>query len=117
MSKRTWAYSEQDLKPLYVRSLVNSFGSGTVGPFLSARAAFYNLATGSAYFAGSLLSGYLSDYLLEMIGTVLALQIVYMISATGRAIGALTYTSITEPYKYPSTLKRELWKFVQRMPH
>lgn len=79
--------------------------------------AFYNLTTGITYFVGCLVGGYLSDYLLGIVGIVLAIQIVYVVSAVGRAIGALTYISIREPYEYPSTLKRELLEVMQKIPH
>lgn len=75
--------------------------------------AFYNLASGVSFFAGSLVSGYLSEYLGLILGTALSLQIVYIISAIGRGIGALTFTSLREPYKYPSTLKEELRRTFQ----
>ena len=69
--------------------------------------AFYNLATGIAYFAGSLIGGYFSDYLFGIVGTLLALQIVYVISACGRGISAVAHFSIKEPYN-ASTLRKEL---------
>jgi len=75
--------------------------------------AFYNLTIGITAFAGSLTSGYLSEYLGLIFGIALSLQIVYVISAIGRGIGALAYTSLREPYKYPSTLKEELQKTLQ----
>jgi len=78
-------------------------------------AAFYNLVNGSALFAGSLLSGYLSDYLAMMVGSILSMQIVYVVSAIGRGFGTLTFTSLREPYKYPSTLKEELRRTFRRM--
>jgi MFS family permease len=78
-------------------------------------AALYNLVNGSALFAGSLLSGYLSDYLAVFFGTVLSMQIVYAVSAFGRGFGALAFTTLREPYKYPSTLKEELRKPFRRI--
>jgi len=78
-------------------------------------AAFYNLVNGSALFAGSLLSGYLSDYLATMVGVILSMQIVYVVSAIGRVFGTLTFTSLREPYKYPSTLREELRRTFRRM--
>jgi len=71
-------------------------------------AAFYNLVGGSALFAGSLLSGYLSDYLATMVGFILSMRIVYVVSAIGRGFGTLAFTTLREPYKYRSTLKEEL---------
>lgn len=75
--------------------------------------AFYNLASGVSLFAGSLIDGYLSEFLGLTLGTTLSIQIVYIISAIGRGIGALTFFSIREPYKYPSTLKEELRRIFQ----
>jgi len=39
---------------------------------------------------------------------VLGLQLVYALSAIGRSAGALTFTTLKEPYEYPSTLRKEL---------
>jgi len=78
--------------------------------------AFYNLVSGVVFFAGSLIGGYVSNYLEATTGTVLALQTVYLISAVGRAAGAVSFTFIKEPYKYPSTLKKELWQTMLRIP-
>lgn len=76
--------------------------------------AFYNLTSGTTFFAGSLISGYLSEFLGLILGTTLSIQIVYIISAIGRGIGALTFMSLREPYKYPSTLKEEMRRTFQR---
>jgi len=78
-------------------------------------AAFYNLVNGGALFAGALLSGYLSDYLAIVIGPLLSMQVVYVVSAFGRGFGTLTFTSLREPYKYPSTLREELRRTFRRM--
>jgi len=78
--------------------------------------AFYNLVVGTVYFAGSLTGGYLANYLVGVFGLLLGLQLVYALSAVGRALGALTFISIKEPYKYPSTLRKELRNMVQRLP-
>jgi len=78
--------------------------------------AFYNLVTGIVFFAGSLLGGYLGSYFIGVFGLVLGLQLVYAISVAGRIVGGLTFTTLREPYKYPSTLRRELWQAVQKIP-
>lgn len=78
--------------------------------------AFYNLILGTVYFIGSLLGGYLANYLVGVYGLVFGLQIVYALSAVGRGAGALTFTTIKEPFKYPSTLRRELREIVQKLP-
>jgi len=84
--------------------------------FRGALSAFYNSITGIAFFAGSLVGGYLANYFVEIFGLVFGLQLVYALSATGRAAGALTFTTIRDPYKYPSTLKKELRNMVHRLP-
>jgi len=78
--------------------------------------AFFNLVTGIVFFAGSLIGGYLGSFFIGAFGLVLGLQIVYAISALGRIAGGLTYTTLKEPYKYPSTLKKELWRARWRIP-
>jgi len=78
--------------------------------------AFYNLVTGIVFFAGSLLGGYLGNYFIGVFGLVLGLQLVYVISVAGRIVGGLTFTTLREPYKYPSTLRKELWQTMLRRP-
>jgi len=79
--------------------------------------ALYNLATGIVFFIGSLFGGYLANYLIEVYGLMLGLQLVYALSAIGRGVGALTYTTLREPHKYPSTLRQELREILQKLPH
>lgn len=78
--------------------------------------AFYNLVTGAVYFIGSLIGGYLANYLIGVFGLVLGLQLVYALSAIGRGAGALTFTTLREPLKYPSTLRKEIREMVQKLP-
>lgn len=59
-------------------------------------AAFHNLLIGVASFFGSLLGGYLADYTIGLLGVVLGLQVVYLISAVGRGVGAATYLTLKE---------------------
>jgi MFS family permease len=61
--------------------------------------AFYNLLIGAVTFFGSLLGGYLSDFTVSAFGLILGLQIVYVISAIGRFIGATTYFKLRETLK------------------
>ncbi|MBS7608730.1 MAG: MFS transporter [Candidatus Bathyarchaeia archaeon] len=62
-------------------------------------AAIYNLLIGTVTFFGSLIGGYLSDLAISRYGLVLGLQIVYMVSAVGRGIGAATYFKLRETLK------------------
>jgi len=78
--------------------------------------AFFNLVTGIVYFVGSLIGGYLGNYSIGVFGLVLGLQIVYAISAIGRVISGLTFVALKEPYKYPSTLRKELWRVMLKIP-
>ena len=55
---------EVNLNPLYVRSVVYSFGSGMVSPVI----AIYNLIIGLVTFAGSLIAGYLADFAIDIYG-------------------------------------------------
>lgn len=78
--------------------------------------AFFNLIIGTFYFVGSLVGGYLATYFIGIFGLLLGLQIVYAMSAVGRGIGAFAFMSIKEPFKYPSSLKREIHELMQRLP-
>ena len=78
--------------------------------------AFYNLVTGIVFFVGSLFGGYLANYLVDVYGLVFGLQLAYALSAIGRGVGALTFTTLREPRKYPSTLRKELREIVQKLP-
>jgi MFS family permease len=78
--------------------------------------AFYNLIIGTFYFIGSLVGGYLATYFIGIFGLLLGLQIVYAMSAVGRGIGAFAFMSIKEPFKYPSSLKKEIHELRQRLP-
>jgi len=78
--------------------------------------AFYNLVVGVFWFVGSLAGGYLANYLVGVFGLVLGLQMVYALSGVGRAFGALTFMTLKEPYRYPSSLRKELRNMVGRLP-
>jgi len=65
--------------------------------------AFYNLLIGTVTFFGSLIGGYLSDLTIGAYGLVLGLQIVYIVSAVGRFIGATTYFRLRETLKSRKT--------------
>lgn len=78
--------------------------------------AFCNLVLGTLYFSGSLLGGYLANYWVGFVGVALGLQLVYSLSAGGRAIGALSFMILKEPFKYPSTLRKELRSIVDKLP-
>lgn len=58
--------------------------------------AFHNLLIGVSSFLGSLLGGYLSSYTITLFGLVSGLQIVYVLSAVGRFVGATTYLTLRE---------------------
>lgn len=62
-------------------------------------AAVFNLIMGMLTFFGSLIGGYLSGYLIGLYGLVLGLQIVYMLSAVGRGIGAAFFLTLKETLK------------------
>ncbi|MEM3728389.1 MAG: MFS transporter [Candidatus Bathyarchaeia archaeon] len=61
--------------------------------------AFYNLLIGTVTFFGSLIGGYLSNLTIGMYGLILGLQIIYVVSALGRFIGAATYFKLRETFK------------------
>lgn len=78
--------------------------------------AFYNLVTGIVFFVGALFGGYLANYLVGVYGLVFGLQLAYALSAIGRGVGALTFTTLKEPRRYPSTLRKEFREIVQKLP-
>jgi MFS family permease len=61
--------------------------------------AIYNLMMGVLTFFGSLLGGYLSDYMIGIFGLVMGLQLVYLVSTIGRGVGAAMYTTLDETLK------------------
>jgi MFS family permease len=63
--------------------------------------ALFNLILGVITFLGSLIGGYLSDYVIGIYGTLMGLQIVYLISTVGRTIGAASYLTLKETLKKP----------------
>jgi len=70
--------------------------------------AFYNVVVGGALFFGSLAGGFLAGYLEAFVGLALALQLVYILSASGRLFAGLHFRTIKERSRYPSTLKIEI---------
>jgi len=66
--------------------------------------AFYNLILGIVFFIGSLVGGYLSDFTIGLFGLTLGLQIAYMISASGRFFGGLTYLTLRETLKKQNSI-------------
>lgn len=58
--------------------------------------AVFNLIIGVVTFFGSLLGGYLADYLTTMYGMVMAIQIVYLLSTVGRIAGAALHMTVRE---------------------
>ena len=58
--------------------------------------AFHNLLIGVTSFFGSLIGGYLTDYTISLFGLALGLQIVYLVSAVGRGVGAATCLRLRE---------------------
>ena len=61
--------------------------------------AMFNLVIGVTTFFGSLVGGYLSDYMIGSVGLILGLQIAYLISTVGRGIGAAAYLTLKETLK------------------
>lgn len=61
--------------------------------------AVYNLLIGLVTFVGSLIGGYLSDYMVMLFGLGIGLQIVYSVSTVGRAVGAGLHFTLKETLK------------------
>ena len=73
----------------------------------------FNGAIGIVTFAGTLVGGYLASALQAVWAVPVALLAVYLLSATGRAAGALLCLRIQDPAKYPESAG-EVW---QRFEH
>ena len=87
---------------------VNALGNAAVTAYLldiapeehrGSFTAVFNLMIGLTTFFGSLLGGYLSAYTISVFGLITGLQIVYMISMSGRIIGALLHFRLKETLK------------------
>jgi DHA1 family multidrug resistance protein-like MFS transporter len=63
-------------------------------------AATFNFVVGITSFFGSLIGGYLSDYMIGIFGLILGLQIVYMVSFAGRALSATLYLRLKETLRH-----------------
>jgi MFS family permease len=61
--------------------------------------AVYNLLVGIVTFTGSLIAGYLTDYMIALFGLGIGLQIVYSVSTVGRAVGAGMHFRLKETLK------------------
>jgi MFS family permease len=75
--------------------------------------ALYNTLNGISTFFGSLLGGYLvPTFQAYGFNEMTAIQLTYVISIAGRLVGGLLFTLIKEPYKYDSTIRKELTKIL-----
>lgn len=86
----------------------NAFGQASMTAYLldvapeehrGSFAATFNFVVGVTSFFGSLIGGYLSDYMIGIFGLVLGLQIVYMVSFAGRTLSASLYLTLKETLK------------------
>ncbi|MEM3578299.1 MAG: MFS transporter [Candidatus Bathyarchaeia archaeon] len=86
----------------------NAFGQASMTAYLldvapeehrGSFAATFNFVVGVTSFFGSLIGGYLSDYMVSIFGLVLGLQIVYMVSFAGRTLSASLYLTLKETLK------------------
>lgn len=89
----------------------NAFGHASMTAYLldtapeehrGSFAATFNFVVGITTFFGSLIGGYLSDYMIGIFGLILGLQIVYMVSFAGRALSAALYLTLKETLKRPT---------------
>jgi len=78
--------------------------------------AVYNTVIGLVTFVGSVIGGYLAYYFLEFYGGdwVLGLGAVYLVSAFGRAAGAIWFLKLKDPVQYPDTLSGVTRKWYRR---
>jgi len=87
---------------------VNALGNAAITAYLldiapeqhrGSFTAVFNLMIGVATFFGSLIGGYLSAYTTSVFGLIAGLQIVYMVSMSGRIVGALLHFRLKETLK------------------
>jgi MFS family permease len=87
---------------------VNALGNAAVTAYLldiapeehrGSFTAVFNLMIGVTTFFGSLIGGYLSAYTTSVFGLIVGLQIVYMISMSGRIAGGLLHFRLKETLK------------------
>lgn len=61
--------------------------------------AMYNMVVGVVTFFGSLIAGYLSDYMIGIFGLFLGLLTIYVISTVGRGMGTVLHVTLKETLK------------------
>ena len=77
--------------------------------------AYFNLAVGAVGFAGSLIGGYLANYLQTTMPLVTALLIIYVISGSGRFASSFLFFKLKDPKKYPTTTRQIAYEYVTRI--
>jgi len=69
----------------------------------------YNAFSGFFTFMGSIMGGYLMDFLIGLgFGFQESMLLVYVVSIVGRLIGGVLYVTLKEPYRYPAKFREEL---------
>jgi MFS family permease len=87
-----WGFSQALGSASMTAYLIDVSPEGARGSFT----AVFNLIIGIVTFFGSLIGGYLSDYMIGLFGLFAGLQIVYFISTAGRGLGAALYLRLEE---------------------
>lgn len=77
--------------------------------------AYYNLTTGIAAFAGSLMGGLLATYFQSLWPLATALFAVYIICGFGRTATAFLFLRLKDPKKYPSTPRQVAAAYIERI--
>ncbi|MGQ4833520.1 MAG: MFS transporter [Candidatus Asgardarchaeia archaeon] len=111
----------KDMTLIYVISIIAGFGFAiSSSPLIAyifdiapneeqaSYIAMYNVVTGIIFFTGSLVGGYLGEYLKPFYGELWAMYLVLIISALLRIVGSFIYLTLKEPKEYRTTLKAEL---------
>jgi MFS family permease len=70
--------------------------------------ALFNLILGIVTFFGSLIGGYLSNYTINVFGLVKGLQMAYLLSICGRALGAGVHLTLEETLKKTGPRRKKL---------
>ncbi len=74
----------------------------------------YNALYGGFTFIGSIVGGYLMDFVFSLgLSFQESMRVVYMVSALGRGIGGALYITLQEPYKYPARFGEELKRMLK----
>jgi MFS family permease len=77
----------------------------------------FNVFTGIIFLLGSLIAGFLGEYIIPLSSSELAVFYMLGLSTALRFAGSITYFGLREPRQYTSDIRREITQFVHRRRH